>query len=364
MTRVYRNTTTVPTVIEFNQLAATLPTNYLGAATWADFNNDGRLDVMITGVPFTLLTSGQPSQTLLYRNNNNLTNTPPTAPTALTFARSNSFVSLAWAKATDAQTTNANGLKYQIRLGTSSGGIEAESPLADLANGYRRVVRLGDASTNRWYVTNLPPGNYFWSVQAIDTAFAGSPFAAEASFIISHPPVANPDAITTASNTPVAFAAAKLALNDTDADNDPITVIGVSATSVAGGTVTFISGQVTYTPSAGFTGSDAFSYTISDGQGRTAVGTVTAAVGSGGGAALNLVFGPVMDGGDFVVRFAGIPGLTYTIEAASDLSGPWSKVSNLTAPTYDQGFGVGIFEFREPMNGNTTRFYRTVYPSY
>jgi hypothetical protein len=33
-------------------------------------------------------------------------------------------------------------------------------------------------------LTNLQPGLYFWSVQAIDTSFAGSPFANEATFRI------------------------------------------------------------------------------------------------------------------------------------------------------------------------------------
>jgi uncharacterized repeat protein (TIGR01451 family) len=77
-----------------------------------------------------------------------------------------------------------------------------------------------------------------------------------------------------------------------------------------------------------------------------------------------IVFGPVVDHGDFVVRFAGVPGLTYTIEAASNLTGSWVKVISLTAPTTDTGFGVGVFEFRESLAANSARFYRTVYPPY
>ena len=371
MARVYRNTTTLATAIQFSLIPTTLPTNYLGAVTWADFNNDGRLDVMITGVPFTLLASGRPSQTALYRNNNYVTNTPPTAPTALSYVRSNNLVSLAWAKATDAQTTNANGLKYQIRVGTNSGGLDIESPLADLSNGFRRVVRTGDASTNRWQLQNLPPGNYFWSVQAIDTAFAGSPFSAESTFTVLPPPIANPDAFTIPTNTLVTFNTAKLLLNDVDPSGLALRVLAVSSssrTTLTFGTVVshVVAGQilVDYTPPTDFSGNDTFTYTITDDQSAPATGTVTVTVGNGGLISLNIVSGPLVDGSDFVVCFAGIPGLTYTIEAASDLAGPWAKVANLTAPTYDQGFGVGIFEFREPMNGNTTRFYRTVYPSY
>jgi hypothetical protein len=72
----------------------------------------------------------------------------------------------------------------------------------------------------------------------------------------------------------------------------------------------------------------------------------------------------VLEGGDFVVRFAGVPGLIYTIEAASGLEGPWSKVTNITAPTTNTGLGIGIFEFREPVGADASRFYRTIYPPY
>ena len=172
-----------------------------------------------------------------------------------------------------------------------------------------------------------------------------------------------PDAITTPTNTPTKFSAAKLAVNDVDLDGYALTVIGVSAGSAQGGTVTLASGQLTYTPPVNFSGNDSFTYTISDGHGGTAIGTVTATVGSSP-VSLNIVFGPTMVSGNFVVRFAGIPGQTYTIEAASSLAGPWTKVANLAAPTTDQGFGVGVFQFSEPVGGNTTRFYRTVYPAY
>jgi hypothetical protein len=96
-----------------------------------------------------------------------------------------------------------------------------------------------------------------------------------------------------------------------------------------------------------------------DGAGKCVpAGTVPLTTGS------NLLFGPAVDGSDFVVRFAGIPGLTYTVEAAPDLTGPWSKVANIIVPTADAGFGVGVFEFREPIGSYTTRFYRTVFPMY
>jgi hypothetical protein len=78
-----------------------------------------------------------------------------------------------------------------------------------------------------------------------------------------------------------------------------------------------------------------------------------------------VVYGPVVSNGLFIVRFAGIPGFTYTVEATDDVGAPtWAKKANLTAPATDQGLGVGIFEFSESVSAATSRFYRTVYPSY
>jgi hypothetical protein len=66
-----------------------------------------------------------------------------------------------------------------------------------------------------------------------------------------------------------------------------------------------------------------------------------------------------------VVRFAGIPGYTYTIESTDSLFPPnWVKKQNVTAPTNAGSFGVGVFEFTEPTGGAPSRFYRTIWPAY
>src|SRR5438552_3524534 len=53
------------------------------------------------------------------------------------------------------------------------------------ANGFRRVVQMGNTQERRSWTLNLPPGLYYWSVQAVDAAFAGSTFAIEASVCVS-----------------------------------------------------------------------------------------------------------------------------------------------------------------------------------
>lgn len=67
--------------------------------------------------------------------------------------------------------------------------------------------------------------------------------------------------------------------NDTDSDpGQTLTITAVDATSTEGGTITTDGTTVTYTPLAGFDGTDTFTYTISDGNGGTDTATVSVTV--------------------------------------------------------------------------------------
>jgi hypothetical protein len=90
-------------------------------------------------------------------------------------------------------------------------------------------------------------------------------------------PIVNNDSATTDQDESTVIG---VLFNDSDPENDPLTVTAVSAptngTAVAGN-----GGLVTYQPKAGFVGTDSFTYTVSDGQGHSSVGTVSVTVGSG-----------------------------------------------------------------------------------
>jgi hypothetical protein len=85
-------------------------------------------------------------------------------------------------------------------------------------------------------------------------------------------PVAADDAATTAEDTPLVIGAVA---NDGDPDGDPLTVtaVGTPAHGTAG-----LDGGVTYTPGANFSGIDSFTYTVADGNGGTATGTIQVTV--------------------------------------------------------------------------------------
>jgi hypothetical protein len=94
------------------------------------------------------------------------------------------------------------------------------------------------------------------------------------------PPTAVDDSYATPPDVTLTVAAAKGVLaNDTHPDGDKLVVSKSDTTSAKGGTVAVKSdGSFTYTPASGFTGSDTFSYTASNGV-MTDAATVTVLVG-------------------------------------------------------------------------------------
>src|SRR6185295_13193616 len=106
--------------------------------------------------------------------------------------------------------------------------------------------------------------------------------------VINRPPVAGADTIARYPTQGVKVRLSTLLSNDSDPDGDPLSVT-VSTTSANGGGITVSDGWVFYTPASGFTSTDSFTYTITDGQGGSATGTVTVAVQANTDQATNLV---------------------------------------------------------------------------
>ncbi|MHC0061785.1 Ig-like domain-containing protein [Nostoc sp. UIC 10890] len=95
---------------------------------------------------------------------------------------------------------------------------------------------------------------------------------------VNDAPVAGDDSASANQNTPLTLLAADLLANDTDVDSSTLSITAVS--NAVNGSVTLNnSGNVVFTPTAGFTGNGSFNYTLSDGNGGTDVAMVTVAVG-------------------------------------------------------------------------------------
>jgi hypothetical protein len=156
-----------------------LPGVYYSSVAWGDFDNNGRLDFLLTGyAPIDGF-----SVSLLWRNNFPGLNAPPAAPAGLSSTVSGATVTLNWSASADDHTPAA-GLNYNVRIGTTPGGSEILAPQS-LANGTRLVPQIGNAGPGLTALYGLAPGaDYYWSVQAVDSSFAGSPFAAEAQLTV------------------------------------------------------------------------------------------------------------------------------------------------------------------------------------
>ncbi len=127
-------------------------------------------------------------------------------------------------------------------------------------------------------VTYTPPDGFEGSVTFPYTVADGAGGTATATVtvtVVNAPPAANDDAVVGDPNTAVTLA---VTANDTDPNGDPLTI--VATTPPASGTLTYDAGAgtVTYTPEPGFSGTDLFTYTISDGRGATATATTRVTV--------------------------------------------------------------------------------------
>jgi large repetitive protein len=127
-------------------------------------------------------------------------------------------------------------------------------------------------------VTFTPAANFVGNATFAYTVSDGAATAAGTVTVTvggeNDPPVATEDTAVTAEDTPVTLMAAALLANDIDLDGQTLSLTRVA--SASSGTVALDAGVVTYTPTADFSGTATFDYTVSDGAATdTARVTVT-----------------------------------------------------------------------------------------
>ena len=176
LTRVYQNNGG-----SFSTIGAGMTGVSQSAVAWGDYDTDGDLDAFVTGQ-----LSNNTRVSKLYKNMSSTPNSPPSAPGGLTHQIGADFLRLKWNQGTDDETLQG-GLTYNLRLGTTPGGNEIIAAHSS-GNGRRKLAEAGNIQHNRsWDIKPLAPGIYYWSVQSVDHGFAGSAFAGEQVFELVDP---------------------------------------------------------------------------------------------------------------------------------------------------------------------------------
>ncbi len=173
---------------------------------------------------------------------------------------------------------------------------------------------------------------------------------------INDAPLATADSVQRRPGKNVKVSVAQLLANDSDPENETLSLSLPSALSVNGASVTREGLWIIYSSPVS-DATDTFEYTVSDGSGGSTPGTVTVTVQADTTQSVNIV-SIVADGNDSVLTFVGIPGIGYEIQYTTDLSGTptWTTLTTQTAGA------AGMFAYRDVNPPPPGRFYRTLAP--
>lgn len=185
ITKIYDNSET--TFVE--NTSVNLPQIGNGDGSWFDIDNDGDLDLILTGEE---VQGANVKRTVIYRNDGNdniyKANSIPSAPAELTCTLMNDSITFTWEVGSDIETATME-LSFNLGVGTDSVASNILSPESG-ADGKRLIQRLGNSqSRTEKSIAILPEGAYFFKVQTIDGALAGSEFSNVERFAIGMPAI-------------------------------------------------------------------------------------------------------------------------------------------------------------------------------
>jgi hypothetical protein len=160
-----------------------LPQYSASTIAWADFDNTGTVDLIVAGE-----NKGVSALSVFVNEQGENKNLPPNIPNALNVTDFGlGRVMLSWAAPEDDRSVK-NSLYYQIRIGTTAGGSDIMSVPVSKVNGkYKLLTSNTTLISGNSYYLELMPGKYYWSVMAIDNNYESSDYSEESNFSISYP---------------------------------------------------------------------------------------------------------------------------------------------------------------------------------
>jgi hypothetical protein len=134
-----------------------------GAFSWLDLDGDGDLDYYIAGEYYVPNGNGLvEAQMHLYRNDTPAQNLAPEAPDGLTFLPlPENSVALSWLPGSD-DHTSTNALTYDLRIYQDNVPVLIPAKVPEPGN-------VG--SVNNWILTGLPDGYYSWTLNTLDASY-------------------------------------------------------------------------------------------------------------------------------------------------------------------------------------------------
>lgn len=168
----------------------TLPQLGGGDAVWFDLENDGDLDILMTG---ELVAGANVPKAIIMRNEDGTNaiapNTLPSPPVEVgwSYNEEDQSVILSWGAGSDSETP-ISGLSYNVGIGSTTAGLDVLSPESNFETGARLINRTGNAGMSlQKPIRGLADGTYYFYVQTIDGALAGSAFTSPARFVVGVP---------------------------------------------------------------------------------------------------------------------------------------------------------------------------------
>ena len=165
--RIYTNTGGIFTADTANTLPAPRAAGDRGGTfSWFDIDGEGDLDYFIAGQYFVPGGNGLvEAQMHVYRNDSPGQNSAPESPNNLNaLTESNGTVILSWTPSGDDHTPSA-AITYDLDLFVDGTPLIIPQRLPEPGN---------ISAVTEWLITNLVDGNYEWTLRAVDASYSGS----------------------------------------------------------------------------------------------------------------------------------------------------------------------------------------------
>lgn len=205
-------------------------------------------------------------------------------------------------------------------------------------------------------IASLDPGtDYHYRLTASNPDGTAQSTGQILSTVINEAPILGSVTLKRRPNQTAKILIADLLAGVTDPEGDDSALDSVAAVSTNEGELFQSGGWLLYLPPEGSNADDSFTYVVKDSFGATSTGTVVVLVEIDDAPTLNIRGIDMLSetDGHVRIRFVGIPGRLYEIQATENLGQPWQTIATTTADS------VGRYEFIDEDAGNyPQRFYR------